>query len=93
MLVLFIILVIQKNLTVLVALSFIALVPMLVRHRGLFHRWWFLAGLSGGIACIMCWYFPANRSAICLDSLFFFIGAASHVLLDYAPQYVKSFFR
>src|SRR5579863_1742939 len=36
-----------------IALSFAAVVPMLVRHRGLFHAWWFVICFPSALAALL----------------------------------------
>lgn len=59
-----------------------AVVPPLVRHRGLFHRAWFLVLLSGVIWIIAAFYAPEHREPLFFDVLFFLSGALSHIWLD-----------
>lgn len=71
-----------QNSVFLFAAGAIALVPLLSRHRGIFHRWWFLLGLSvlgtlGGVA-----FFPEHMQVVVLCSSSFFFGCVTHLLLD-----------
>lgn len=80
--VLLIILAITKKYVTLSIVSVLAMVPMLCKHRGLFHRTWFIVGTP----CLL-WYFitisyPALSQALFLDMLFFTMGALSHLYLD-----------
>ena len=63
-------------------LSFIAVLPMLVPHRGLFHRLWFVilfpALLAFGVNC----YVAGCSTIIASNTLFFITGAISHLWLD-----------
>lgn len=64
-------------------LGCIGMTPLLVRHRGLFHRIWFLVGAPLLLAWLACGWFPrCSREALFLDALFFIIGALSHIWLD-----------
>lgn len=63
--------------------SIAALVPMLVRHRGLFHRLWFVVGLPFLLAFFAQLYMPVSSKAIFLNALFFAVGTISHLWLDF----------
>jgi hypothetical protein len=63
-------------------LSAIGLVPLLVKHRGIFHRLWFIILLSVGLAFLACQGAPNCYRIIMFDTLFFLVGAISHLWLD-----------
>ncbi len=63
-------------------LGFCALLPLVVHHRGLFHRAWFIIGLAIGVGLLCCRWAPQERFRSGVDALFFMIGALSHVVLD-----------
>ncbi len=72
----------KGRLDVVAFLSVLSVTPMLVNHRGLFHRLWF-------VVCIpLCaWYiaslsFPFIKQTLLFDTLFFIAGAVSHLWLD-----------
>jgi len=73
---------IQKHLQVLGILSIVGISPMLVKHRGLFHSGWFIAGMSFTLCIIACHYYPYYKSMILINTLFFVFGAFSHLVLD-----------
>jgi len=79
---LFIYLYIRKKLMMLGLFSIIGILPMLVRHRGLFHKWWFIIGVPFLLAVLTSKYFPHYKNALFFDALFFVAGAFSHLLLD-----------
>jgi hypothetical protein len=56
--------------------------PMFVRHRGLFHRWWLVIGLPFAVAWLCSCTFASCKDAFMLDALFFAAGALSHLYLD-----------
>lgn len=60
----------------------LALVPLLVPHRGLFHETWFVILLPVAIAGIVIYCAPKYVTSIMVDTLFFIIGALSHLCLD-----------
>lgn len=58
------------------------MVPLLVTHRGLLHRTWFLIGLPAGLAFLGCTWMPGCADLFVCNALFFIVGALSHVWLD-----------
>jgi len=78
----FVLLVIQRQCVLLSFLSIIALLPMLVHHRGLFHRGWFVIGFPVLTAAFCVYYAPHYAHIIWYDVLFFIAGALSHLWLD-----------
>lgn len=73
-------------------LSLLGVIPMLVKHRGIFHHLWFLLLLSiiaTGIVKLWCGYFAIVMINNCW---FFFAGAVSHVVLDRTVTAIKRAF-
>ncbi len=64
------------------AMLLVAIVPLLVRHRGLLHSLLFLSCLAVGSYFLLSSQFPVYRDMILLDALFFWLGAVSHLWLD-----------
>lgn len=60
----------------------ISLIPMLVRHRGLFHNFWFVVLFPSCVALAISYCIPQCAHAIFIDGFFFIIGAVSHLFLD-----------
>ena len=79
---LFILLSVQKQFELLAGCSILAIVPMLVRHRGIFHRWWFIILISMAIWTTISIATPALSRPVFFDLLFFIAGAISHLWLD-----------
>lgn len=79
----FIIMVCKQQFEYMACCSIIAITPMLVRHRGIFHQWWFIVfvALSGWYLCST--FFPAFSATFFFHMLFFVAGGFSHVVLDY----------
>lgn len=78
-----ILLFLQQKYHVIALLSLCAWIPLLVRHRGIFHQPWFLLMLMVIILCIA----HSGNSAGLSDQytnnvLCFFAGAWSHIILD-----------
>lgn len=71
-----------KRFIPLAVISIIATLPLISKHRGLFHRAWFVI-----IAPLILWHllsmqYPAIKIALLFDMLFFIVGALSHLWLD-----------
>ncbi len=65
-----------------IGLSLLATVPLLVKHRGLFHQLWFLIFITISTGLVIG-SFHANFSAWAMkNALFFLAGAISHIVLD-----------
>jgi hypothetical protein len=81
----------QKQYMLCFAVGLCALMPVLVNHRGLFHRWWFIVSFAGlwGYACISM--FPRYTYTVSLATLFFILGSLSHLYLDFGL--FKMFFK
>lgn len=62
--------------------SIAAMVPMVVRHRGLFHRLWFIVSMPMILALYLASSYPIHAPAIYFNALFFTLGAISHLWLD-----------
>lgn len=78
----FVLLIIERKFKLLAASSVLAVFPMLVKHRGIFHKTWFVI-----LAPLTLWglfgaYAPEYSFALFFDVLFFIIGALSHLWLD-----------
>lgn len=69
------------KLHVIVLICVYALLMYNVRHRGIFHRIWFIA-ISGFIAAY-CYAECAGNTRILVNAIFFLVGGFTHVVLDY----------
>jgi len=72
----------QQQMALFVWISFLALLPVLANHRGLFHRPWFIMIVSGGAAYLCGQSYPHYQKILFINALFFTIGAFSHIYLD-----------
>lgn len=68
--------------THLFVISSIALLPMMTRHRGLFHKLWFIMLITALFVILLTTWFPAYTKTILFDTLFFIVGVISHLWLD-----------
>lgn len=80
---LFMILIIENRLDILALLALLSVIPMLVRHRGLFHRPWFILFLSLALWIIISAFHPLWARALFFVTVFFIAGAISHLWLDF----------
>lgn len=76
------VLIIQQRTAIALACSAVGIVPLVVHHRGLFHRVWFITTLCAGVVLYAWLYWPVYASIVGLHTFFFFIGALSHIWLD-----------
>lgn len=82
MLLLMMILIINNQKQTLIIVAVLSVIPLLVRHRGIFHKLWFVILIPLFVAWILCLYFPTCEKTIMYDCLFFIVGAISHLWLD-----------
>ena len=82
----FVVLLMHQRFEMLSCCSCIVISPMLVRHRGIFHspRFIVITPLIGWI--LMSMVFPDLSQQLFFDTLFFIIGALSHLWLDFGPS-------
>ncbi|HEB41982.1 MAG TPA: hypothetical protein ENI08_03115 [Candidatus Dependentiae bacterium] len=76
-------LIIQRQFSLLATSSVMAVTPMLVRHRGIFHRLWFVILFPLAIWYIVSLSVPTISTILLFDILFFIAGAISHLWLDF----------
>lgn len=63
-------------------LCFFAFLPLMVKHRGIFHHLWFLVALVSLVCEVLCYTFPIYQDMIIANSIFFLLGIVSHLWLD-----------
>jgi len=78
----FLLLIIERKFKLLAASSIVSVLPMLVKHRGIFHKTWFVVLAPLGLWALFGTYAPEYSFALFLDVLFFIVGALSHLWLD-----------
>lgn len=83
LLIILIILAVQRKFLIMAFLSIAAIIPIIARHRGLFHKTWFVVGLPTVVALAIALYAPAYRKIVTFDALFFILGALSHLVMDF----------
>jgi membrane-bound metal-dependent hydrolase YbcI (DUF457 family) len=84
--ILFLLLVFRQQLELMACFSFLIIVPMLSRHRGVFHRFWFVVSMPLFVWMLIAAFKPSLSSPLFFNTLFFIIGALSHIFLDYGPR-------
>ena len=73
----------RHDIVAFVFVSMLSFVPLLVHHRGLFHKPWFVVVMPFSIAFIACQYQAVPcTNALLINILFFSAGALSHIVLD-----------
>lgn len=72
----------KRQLYLFVLASFLALVPVLVRHRGIFHQVWFVVVVPFLVAFAAGSSFPCYKTLFFYQATFFCAGALSHIVLD-----------
>ncbi len=81
--ILFVFLVLQKQFQAIAFISFIALFPLVVRHRGITHSLWFILALCLSVLIFVHVQFSDYVAhKLTLDVIFFLVGAVSHLVLD-----------
>lgn len=74
--------IVQQRYDLLAIISILSAVPMLVKHRGLFHEPWFLITLPLIVWCAIGAMMPHAADRFFIYALFFIGGALSHLILD-----------
>lgn len=74
------------NTPIIIAISLLCLLPLVVRHRGLFHSKTVLIALPIALAIAGGWYFPTYAVDFALATAFFVAGTFSHVTLDFCNK-------
>jgi len=78
-----IVLIIKHQFSLLAACSVMAVIPMLVRHRGIFHRLWFVMLFPLTMWYVTSIFVPIESKIILFDVFFFIAGSISHLWLDF----------
>lgn len=86
-----ILLIMQQRYHLVACISVLGFVPLLVRHRGIFHNIWFCTLLVGGFVAVCSHIFPIHSQSILRNGLFFFLGLFSHLVLDFGLRRVLKF--
>lgn len=81
-----IVIIMQRRFEWLAMVSVLSVTPMLVKHRGIFHRLWFVIALPITFWLGTHFYSPVFAQGVFFDVLFFIAGAISHLWLDVGPR-------
>jgi membrane-bound metal-dependent hydrolase YbcI (DUF457 family) len=84
-------LLLQGSIQLFIVLSILAFIPMLVRHRGLFHQLWFIISFPLFVVMVLSAYFPQYGTILLFDVFFFIVGAISHLWLDLGMRKMMGF--
>jgi hypothetical protein len=71
-----------KQCVVAALVGIFALTPLLVPHRGVFHRLWFITGLTIVMVFVLLQLMPMYHERILVNGIFFLMGATTHLILD-----------
>lgn len=82
LLILFGIVLIKQRFSSLLILCCVALLPQVVRHRGIFHTVWFVIGIPMSLVLYTWYCSPVYFDIVRWDATFFMLGALSHLWLD-----------
>lgn len=82
----FIILAMSKRFEMLSCFSFIIITPMLARHRGIFHNFWFVITIPLIMWVFVAMAMPRVSQQFFFAILFFIAGAVSHLWLDFGAR-------
>lgn len=76
-----------------VALSLVSMLPLLIRHRGLFHSLVFIVVLAS-CSIFLALFYRVQYEALAVSNAFFFVvGAWSHIILDRFSTKIKRTFK
>ena len=75
--------ILTKQFSLLTIVSLLSVIPVLVSHRGLIHKWWFLVFVPLLVPMLLLYNHSALVAPALISYVFFVSGALSHVLLDY----------
>ncbi len=82
MLLLFVVLALNRQYKHLAIISVLSVIPHLVKHRGMFHRLWFVIAIPLIAWFVIVQQFPNIYTALLINTIFFIAGAISHLWLD-----------
>jgi hypothetical protein len=74
--------IIKRNYSLLAVISIFSLLPLIVRHRGIFHELWFILCIVCGTWIFGSMYIPYASVQLFYDLIFFMAGVISHLWLD-----------
>lgn len=63
-------------------IALIGFIPLLFRHRGMFHSPWFLSAIALGGTFACAYYFPEHQTQVFIDGAFFWLGCMIHLIMD-----------
>ncbi len=78
----FLLMLMWRKITVCLVIAVVSFIPLLVNHRGLFHRLWFVLLCSFALPAYAYYFAPQYALLLFWDAFFFAAGAISHLWLD-----------
>lgn len=75
-------LMVKQRFFALAMISLISFIPLIVPHRGICHRLWFVLSIPCALVIYCHLFFPAYAFLVFWDAFFFSLGAISHLWLD-----------
>lgn len=72
---------------ILIFVGILAIIPLIVHHRGLFHKPLFLIGMPLAIVALIYSLKPPLAPQALLNAIFFIVGTLSHLMLDRAKRH------
>ncbi len=79
----FITLALLQKWSAVILMSFLLLIPLVVHHRTLSHKKWFIVAIPTALYTAALIYQPQYAVSILWNGVFFVAGAFSHLVLDY----------
>jgi len=80
---------VMKRYVSFIVLSLISFLPLIVNHRGIFHRLWFLTLPPFAIVAFLTWYKISDFQTAFFLAIFFVAGVISHLVLDFG--FIRTF--
>jgi hypothetical protein len=78
----FIVLILIRHYKAVAFIGLLSLIPLIVHHRGVCHKVWFIVAVPSSVALLLASYLPACKYLFMYDAAFFILGALSHVWFD-----------
>jgi hypothetical protein len=75
-------LIVQRYFFAALSISLCCFLPLISKHRGIFHNPLFLLCGISSVVAILLNHYPLHNARILYDALFFLCGVASHIALD-----------
>ena len=77
------VLIVQQKFKLFILVTCVSFIPLVVKHRGLLHKSWFIIAGSCVVACLLAQFSGAQLPVYLRYACFFSLGALSHIFLDF----------